>query len=119
MAFAGLSDAWKDKDGHWLQSFAIVTTEANQLLAWMHPRMPVILEPRDYDRCLDRSETERPPVDLLRPFDAEAMKMNFASPQAGNVRNNGEELMGAAIDAVEDGDLPFECSIEEPPNAFG
>ena len=26
--FAGLWDAWKDKDGHWLQSFAIVTTEA-------------------------------------------------------------------------------------------
>jgi putative SOS response-associated peptidase YedK len=30
-AFAGLWDAWKDKDGHWLQSFAIVTTGANEL----------------------------------------------------------------------------------------
>ena len=59
-------DAWKDKDGQWLQSFAIVTTEANELLAWMHPRMPVILQPRDYDRWLDRGETERLPLDLLR-----------------------------------------------------
>lgn len=32
MAFAGLWDAWKDREGHWLQSFAIVTTEANKLL---------------------------------------------------------------------------------------
>ena len=24
LGFAGLWDAWKDKDGHWLQSFAIV-----------------------------------------------------------------------------------------------
>ncbi len=31
-AFAGLWDAWKEKDGHWLQSFAIVTTEANELM---------------------------------------------------------------------------------------
>lgn len=31
-AFAGLWDAWKDKDGHWLQSFSIVTTEANELM---------------------------------------------------------------------------------------
>ena len=31
-AFAGLWDGWKDKDGHWLQSFAIVTTEANELM---------------------------------------------------------------------------------------
>jgi len=33
MGFAGLWDAWKGKDGHWLQSFAIVTTEANELMA--------------------------------------------------------------------------------------
>ena len=47
MAFAGLWDAWEDKEGHWLQSFAIVTTAANELLAWMQMRMPVILEPRE------------------------------------------------------------------------
>lgn len=56
MAFAGVWDAWKDMDGQWLQSFAIVTTEANELLAWIHPRMPVILQARDYDRWLDRGD---------------------------------------------------------------
>ena len=40
-AFAGLWDAWKDPQGHWLQSFAIVTTEANELMSRIHPRMPV------------------------------------------------------------------------------
>ncbi len=107
MACAGVWDAWKDKDGHWLQSFAIVTTEANELLAWMHPRMPVILQARDYDRWLDRGETERLPLDLLHPFDAEAMVMHAANPKVGNVRNNGEELMRAAIAAAEDGALPL------------
>ncbi len=35
MAFASLWDVWKDKDEHWLQSFAIVTTEANDSTARM------------------------------------------------------------------------------------
>ena len=73
----------------------------------MHPRMPVILESRDYDRWLDRGETERLPLDLLKPFDPAAMEMHAASLQVGNVRNNGEELMRAAVAAAEDGSLPM------------
>lgn len=76
LAFAGLWDAWRDpKDpaGNWLQSFTIVTTEANELVSGLHNRMPVILEPKDYDRWLER-DAERPPVDLLRPLPAEEME---------------------------------------------
>jgi putative SOS response-associated peptidase YedK len=107
MAFAGVWDAWKDKDGHWLQSFAIVTTEANELMAPIHPRMPVILHAKDYDRWLDREETERLPLDLLRPYESEGMEMYEANPKVGNVRNNGPELMRAAFKAAEDGALPL------------
>jgi putative SOS response-associated peptidase YedK len=73
----------------------------------MHPRMPVILEPRDYDRWLDRGESEQLPVDLLRPFDSDAMEMHPANPKVGNVRNNGEELMRLAVAAAEEGTLPL------------
>ena len=45
-AFAGLWDAWKASDGNWLQSFSIITTDANELAARVHSRMPVILDPR-------------------------------------------------------------------------
>ena len=106
-AFAGLWDAWRDKDGHWLQSFAIVTTEANEMMSRIHPRMPVILHPRDYDRWLDRGETERLPLDLLRPYESEEMEMHEANPKVGNFRNNGPELMRAAATATEDGKLPL------------
>ena len=37
-AFAGLWDAWKDADGHWLQLFSIVTTVANELMSSVHTR---------------------------------------------------------------------------------
>ena len=107
MGFAGLWDAWKDAHGHWLQSFAIVTTEANELMASIHPRMPVILHSRDYDRWLDREETERLPLDLLRPYESEGMEVHEANPKVGNIRNNGPEMMRAAAKAAEEGELPL------------
>ena len=92
-AFAGLWDAWKDAHGHWLQSFTIVTTVANELMSRIHPRMPVILHARDYDRWLDRGETQQLPLDLLRPYEAEDMEMYEANPLVGNVWNNGPEML--------------------------
>lgn len=93
-AFAGLWDAWKDPaNGEWLQTFAIITTTANELTGQVHDRMPVILHPRDYDRWLERSEPEQPPVDLLRPYEAEKMRASECDPAVGNVRNNGPEML--------------------------
>ena len=95
-AFGGLWDAWKDPDGGWLQSFSIVTTEPNELTATVHNRMPLIVEPKDYDRWLSREVEERLPVDLLRPLPAEEMVMREAHKDVGNVRNNHPELLNSA-----------------------
>jgi putative SOS response-associated peptidase YedK len=59
----------------------------------IHDRMPVILRPHDYERWLDRGTAEQPPVDLLRPYDADEMEMHPANPAVGNVRNNGPEML--------------------------
>lgn len=107
LGFAGIWDAWKDPHGHWLQSFAVVTTEANELMAPIHPRMPVILHSRDYDRWLDRSETEQLPLDLLRPFDSDEMQVHQANPKVNNVRNNGPEMLRMAVTAALHGELPL------------
>ena len=55
-----------DREPKWVQSYTIITTEANELMAQVHDRMPVILHPRDFDRWLDREITDQPPIDLLR-----------------------------------------------------
>jgi putative SOS response-associated peptidase YedK len=82
-AFAGIWSAWKDPSGSWLQSFAIVTTTANELMAPVNNRMPVILQPKDYTRWLSRdrqqpNEASVPvkdlPLDLLHPYPAETMQ---------------------------------------------
>ena len=96
MAFAGLWDAWKDPaNGKWLQSYTIITTDANELMAPIHSRMPVIVHPGDYNRWLDREVTHQPPIDLLRPFPAEEMEAFEVSQYVGNVRNNSPELLNS------------------------
>jgi putative SOS response-associated peptidase YedK len=69
--------------------------------------MPVILHSRDYDRWLDREETERLPLDLLKPYESEEMEMYEANPKVGNVRNNGPEMLKKALGAAESGTLPL------------
>jgi putative SOS response-associated peptidase YedK len=102
LAFAGLWDAWKEPKGRnesihtpdtWLQSFSIITTEANELMSEIHERMPVILHERDQERWLDRTVTEQPPIDLLRPYESDLMEMHPCNPAVGNVKNNGPEML--------------------------
>ncbi len=45
-AFAGIWDAWKRPDGTYLETFALVTTEPNELVAQIHDRLALILHPR-------------------------------------------------------------------------
>jgi putative SOS response-associated peptidase YedK len=95
-AFAGIWDAWKRPDGTYLETFAIVTTEPNELVAQIHDRLALILHPRDYDRWLgidDKGGDPRPPLDLLQPYDSSKMKMTPANPAVGNWRNNGPEML--------------------------
>lgn len=102
MAFAGLWDAWKEPKASvqavdtWLQSFSIITTEANELMSTIHTRMPVILAERDWTRWLDRDPEARPPIDLLRPFDSELMRADCCNQAVGNVKNNGPEMLNSA-----------------------
>jgi putative SOS response-associated peptidase YedK len=55
--------------------------------------MPVILRQQDYGRWLSRDDAQRPPVDLLRPFDPLLMEMAPAHPKVGNVRNQGPDML--------------------------
>lgn len=98
-ALAGLFSEWRPRRGSDrapLDTFSIVTTEANELMEPIHNRMPVILHPRDYDRWLNDYDESRPPIDLLRPYESEGMRMTPANRLVGNVRNNGPEMLNSA-----------------------
>jgi hypothetical protein len=82
-----------------LQAWGYLPGAFDQILSdWHAPgvfqTIPVILHQRDWARWLDRRVTERPPVDLLRPHESDAMEMAPCNPAVGNVRNNGPEMLG-------------------------
>lgn len=99
MAFAGLWDAWKEPKSSpqsvdkWLQSFSIVTTEANEIMSQIHTRMPVILPQRDWAEWLDRDSLRPAPLHLLRPYDSEEMQLSPCNSAVGNVKNNGPDML--------------------------
>ena len=50
--FAGLWDHWH-KDGNSLHTFTIITREAREDITWLHNRMPIILDPGQYQDWLN------------------------------------------------------------------
>jgi putative SOS response-associated peptidase YedK len=86
--FAGLWERWTAKDDKPLETFTIITTDPNSVVEPLHTRMPVILEPKDYDRWLDCSDPANAPLDLLRSYPAELMTAWRVSKDVGNVRND-------------------------------
>jgi putative SOS response-associated peptidase YedK len=53
MAFAGIWDRWQDNGGDAFDTMAIITTTANETVAPIHDRMPVILDRTSADCWLD------------------------------------------------------------------
>jgi putative SOS response-associated peptidase YedK len=89
-ALAGL---WMpSKDGE--LTCAIVTTQANELLAPIHDRMPAILRPQDEALWLDGSMTNPLAVmSCLRPHDSSLMEAFSVSSRVSSVTNDGPQLL--------------------------
>ncbi|BDI19573.1 DUF159 family protein [Nostoc cf. commune SO-36] len=92
--FAGLWEKWRSPSNEEIISCTILTTAANELLQPIHERMPVILEPQDYDLWLD-SQVETPQTlqQLLRPYPASAMTAYPVSTLVNNSRHNSLECI--------------------------
>jgi putative SOS response-associated peptidase YedK len=65
-AFAALYDVWTKPDGEELYTFTIITKDADEFMAHLHNRMPVILERDLEDDWLDTDITSgREVLDML------------------------------------------------------
>jgi putative SOS response-associated peptidase YedK len=96
-ALAGLWERWKDrKAGTELLTFTVITTDPNEVVQPLHDRMPVIIPERHYDRWLNVSDTQRLPIDLLRPYEADRMTAWKVDNAVGNVKNDSPELIEPA-----------------------
>jgi putative SOS response-associated peptidase YedK len=99
-AFAGLWERWKAPDGSTLQTYTILTTDANEAVRPLHDRMPVIIAPADYARWLDASDPHG--AELLRPCPPETLALHPVSDRVNNPRNDEPALIEPVAEAKEE-----------------
>jgi putative SOS response-associated peptidase YedK len=124
LAFAGLWEVWRDKSGQqgsqragseqegsqragsgqegsgqegsgaWVRSCTIVTTGANETMAPLHDRMPVLLPPSKWAEWLDPGNHDLDALGrLLVPAPPGLLTFHPVSTDVSNVRNQGEHLV--------------------------
>lgn len=91
LGLGALWESWKDPaSGDRIRTFAIITTDANELVAQIHDRMPLILAPADYVRWLS---DDRDPRDLMRPYPAEPMRTWPLSTRVNKPENDDPSII--------------------------
>ncbi|MBT4426670.1 MAG: SOS response-associated peptidase [Rhodospirillaceae bacterium] len=87
-AFAGLWERWDKGGAEPIESFTIITTAANSKLAAVRARMPVILDPADFERWLSPDLAVNDALALLRPAPDEALEFHAVGKHVNNARND-------------------------------
>jgi len=96
-AMAGLWDEWRPPEGPPLRTFALLTTEASADVAFVHDRMPVILEPGAEEVWLDQGlEDAARLAEVLRPLPAGALESFAVSPRLNSPSNDDPSVQEPA-----------------------
>ena len=94
---AGLWENWTDKEtGESLQTTTLITTDANDFMAPLHHRMPVILEANAAGEWLAGSMELLDDVSAITP----PLQAWPVDRRVNNARNEGEDLVAAAGDIL-------------------
>ena len=92
-AFAGIWEENEDSDGERIQTFAIITTESNSLVAEVHNRMPVLLQREDERVWLEENTQPERALSVLRPYPAKLMQMYEVSPRVNRATEDQPDLI--------------------------
>lgn len=91
---AGLWERWTKVEAP-LETFTIITTEANALLEAIHDRMPVIVDAGDAEAWLNPSNTDADALrGLLNPADPSGYRARPISTLVNNPRNDEVAILG-------------------------
>jgi putative SOS response-associated peptidase YedK len=99
LAFAGLWEVWHDPenpDAEPLRTCTIITTDANQVVARTHDRMPVILSPAAWDAWLDPTIDDLDVVQGLLVAEADpadTLEVYPVNTDVNSVKNDGPQLI--------------------------
>jgi putative SOS response-associated peptidase YedK len=94
-AMAGIYDSWQSPTGEVIRSCSIITTEANEFMRPIHHRMPVIINPKDYDSWLnpDVSDLGAIKAILSKGMDSTTMGCHAVSPAVNSPSHNSVDCI--------------------------
>jgi putative SOS response-associated peptidase YedK len=93
LALAGIWNTYIRADGTKVHSCAIITTSANDLVAKIHDRMPVILDQAAQIKWLDVKSKLSDLKPLLKPYPSSTMKFYQVSQIVNNAKNEVKECI--------------------------
>jgi len=93
ISLAGLWERWDKRPEQPLETFTILTTEANPLVAELHNRMPVIISPQSFDAWLNPLTGEDHLQQLLKPYPEDLLTFYPVSRLVNKPSNDMPELI--------------------------
>ena len=85
---AGLWDEWKDPEsGELIRSCTMIITEPNTFVAGVHNRMPVVLEPDQFEPWL----AGKAGLEMMKPAAEDVLTRWTVSPRVNSSRTSGDD----------------------------
>lgn len=105
--FAGLFDEWKKPDGTVLPTCTIITTSANQAIAPVHDRMPVILSPENEALWLNAEIKDTASlISVLDPYPSNLVTFHKVSPRVNSAARDEEGMNAPEVAPEVEPELP-------------
>jgi putative SOS response-associated peptidase YedK len=107
IVFAGLWETWTGPNGEEVDTATIITTQANQMLAPIHRRMPVIVPPEAFSLWLDCAKVDATTAAaLIAPAPDELLECYEVSPAVNRAANDSAALIVPAPPAASEEPQP-------------
>jgi len=90
---AGIYSVWKREDGTPVYNYTVLTRESNQVLSWLHHRMPVFLDEEGANTWLDPTLTPQQALNSLRLPQGDDLAWHPVSVEVGNVKHQDINLI--------------------------
>jgi putative SOS response-associated peptidase YedK len=100
-AFAGLWSSWHGDEDRKIRSCTILTTAANELIAPLHDRMPVILEPSAEEEWLDASTPPERLAQLCAGLSPERTALHAVGGAVNDARYDGPECLASPVPSAQ------------------
>ena len=101
-ALAGIWDHWEGKQGEVIESVAIITTSANELMQPIHDRMPVILGKEDVAAWIALTTKLEKALPMLKPCSLTRMMTYSVSSLVNSARHDGPACVAKVDESVPD-----------------